>query len=155
MMLLGIDPGNNKCGWALVNSDSSLYASGIIPSHIPVEWINALALTGESRINLLQPWIIEKPDYFSNEPVSYIILGTGTGSKKVEEQLLNYRSGLRIVLAEEKFTTLEARDFFWKLHPPGGFRKYLPISLLTPPRDIDDLAAWVIVLHKIETEKGE
>ena len=154
-MLLGIDPGNNKCGWALVNFDCSLYASGIIPSRIPVEWINALALTGEPRISLLQPWIIEKPSYFSNEPIANIVLGTGTGSKRIEEQLVNYYSRTKIVLAEERFTTLEARVFYWKLHPPRGFRKFLPISLLSLPRDIDDLAAWVIVLHKIEIEKGE
>jgi hypothetical protein len=154
-MLLGIDPGNNKCGWSLVNFDGSLYASGIIPSNIPVEWIKALDITGESRIELLQPWIIEKPSYFSNEPIAHIVLGTGTGSKKIEEQLKNYFLSSKIILAEEKFTTLEARIFYWKLHPPRGFRKFLPKSLLTLPRDIDDIAAWVIVLHKIESEKGE
>jgi RNase H-fold protein (predicted Holliday junction resolvase) len=154
-MLLGIDPGIDKCGWALVNLDGKLYASGIIPSHLPVKWFEALNLAGEPRINLLQPWIKEKPDYFSNEQITYIILGTGTGSKKIEEQLKNYYPELRIILTEEKFTTLKARDLYWKLHSPSGFRSFFPVSLLTPPRDIDDLAAWAIVLHKIEIEKGE
>jgi len=154
-MLLGIDPGINKCGWALVNFDGLLYASGIIPSCIPVGWIEALTLTGERRINLLQPWIKEKPEFFSDEHVKYVILGAGTGSLKIKAQLKNYYPDSSIILAEEKFTTLKARDLYWKLHPPGGLWSFLPASLLNPPRDIDDLAAWAIVLHKIETEKGE
>jgi RNase H-fold protein (predicted Holliday junction resolvase) len=154
-MLLGIDPGTNKCGWALVNLDGSLYASGIVQSDIPTEWFEALTLVGELRISLLQPWIKEKPDYFSNAHVTCIVLGTGTGSKKIEQQLKNHNSKSRIVLAKEEFTTLKARDLYWKLHPPKGFWSFLPTSFLTLPRDIDDLAAWAIVLHKIETEKGE
>ena len=154
-MLLGIDPGINKCGWALVNFDGSLYASGIIPSDIPASWFHAVNCKGELRISLLQPWIKERPVTFSEENFAYIILGTGTGSKRIETQLKNYYSESVIVLAEEKFTTLKARDLYWKLHPPRGFRKIFPISLLTIPRDIDDLAAWAIVLHKIKTEKGE
>ena len=154
-MLLGIDPGINKCGWALVNFDGSLYASGIIPSDIPTDWFDALSLIGELRISLMQPWIYEKPNYFSNEQFTFIILGTGTGSKKIEKQLKNYYSESKIILAEESYTTLKARDLYWKLHPPRGFCSILPIALLTIPRDIDDLAAWAIVLHKIKTEKGE
>jgi hypothetical protein len=154
-MLLGIDPGINKCGWALVNFDGLLYASGIIPSSIPVKWFEALTLVGEPRISLLQPWIKEKSDFFSNEHVTYLILGTGTGSKVIKEQLLKHYSESRIILAEEKFTTLKARELYWKLHPPKGFWSLLPVSFLTLPRDIDDLAAWAIVLHKIEIEKGE
>jgi len=154
-MLLGIDPGINKCGWALVNFDGSLYASGLVPSNMPAGWFEALALTGECRINLLQPWIKEKSEFTSNEHVKYVILGAGTGSKKIKEQLKNYYSESSIILAEEKFTTLRARNLYWKLHPPKGLWSLLPKSLLYPPRDIDDLAAWAIVLHKIEIEKGE
>ena len=154
-MLLGIDPGNNKCGWALVDFDGSLYASGIVPSHMPDEWFEAMALTGESRINLLQPWIKESAKLHSDEHVTYVILGAGTGSKKIKEQLKNHYSESRIMSAEEKFTTLKARDLYWKLHPPSGLWSFLQKYLFNPPRDIDDLAAWAIVLHKIETEKGE
>jgi len=154
-MLLGIDPGKSKCGWALVHHDGSLYASGIIPSHIPAEWFEALALVGEQRIRLLQPWISEKSDFSSNEHVTSIILGAGTGSKEIKEQLENKYSHSKIVLIEEKFTTLKARNLYWNLHPPIGFRRFLPMFLLNPSRDIDDLAAWAIVLNKIETEKGE
>jgi len=154
-MLLGIDPGISKCGWALVNFDGSLYASGIIPSHIPVGWFEALTLIGEPRINSLKPWIKEKSEYFSNKYITYIILGSGTGSREIKEQLKNYYSESKIMLVEEKFTTLKARDLYWKLHPPSGLWSFLPISFLNPPRDIDDLAAWAIVLHKIETENGE
>ena len=154
-MLLGIDPGISKCGWALVNFDGLLYASGIVPSHMPDGWFEALTLTGEYRINLLQPWIKEKSDFFSDEHVTCVILGAGTGNVKIKEQLKNYYPESSIILAEEKFTTLKARSLYWKLHPLRGLWSFLPTSLLPPPRDIDDLAAWAIVLDKIETEKGE
>ena len=154
-MLLGIDPGINKCGWALVNFNGTLYASGIIPSDMPVDWFLALSLVGELRVRLLQPWTKEPPDSFSDENVACIILGTGTGSKRIKEQLKNYYSESEIILTEEKFTTLKARDLYWQLHPPRGFWRLLPISILGIPRDIDDLAAWAIALRKIETEKGE
>ncbi|MCL2768182.1 MAG: hypothetical protein FWE49_05610 [Synergistaceae bacterium] len=153
-MLLGIDPGVNKCGWAIVNLNGELYASGIVPSDMPEGWFKALALTGKPRIDLLQPWIKEKPELFSNERVTYVILGKGTGSKNINIQLERFFSKSSIILAEEKYTTLKARDLYWKLHPPSGLLSLLPKFLLYPPRDIDDLAAWAIVLHKIETEKG-
>ena len=154
-LLIGIDPGINKCGWALVNLNGSLYASGIVQPRIPAGWFEAMTLTGERRIKLLMPWIKERSGFYSDEHVTYVILGTGTGCDIIKEQLKNYYSESSIILTEEKFTTLKARELYWKLHPAGGLWGFLPVSLLKPPRDIDDLAAWAIVLHKIETEKGE
>jgi hypothetical protein len=42
-------------------------------------------------------------------------------------------------------TTLEARNLYWRLHPQKGVWRLLPRSLLTPPRPVDDLAAWIIM----------
>jgi hypothetical protein len=47
--------------------------------------------------------------------------------------------------ADEYGTTLKGRELYWKLHPPKGLWKLVPTSLRTPPRDIDDLAAWAII----------
>jgi hypothetical protein len=44
----------------------------------------------------------------------------------------------------ERDSTLEARDLYWKEVPPRGWRRLVPLSLQVPPEPIDDFAAVVL-----------
>jgi hypothetical protein len=51
----------------------------------------------------------------------------------------------------EKGTTLRARELYWRLYPPKGVQRLIPKGLRVPPRsEMDDFAAWAIVLEFLE-----
>ncbi len=71
-----------------------------------------------------------------------IYIGNGTSS----EDLIRLLEGVcDVETADEYATTLKGRELYWRIHPPKGLWKLIPISLRTPPRPIDDLAAWAII----------
>lgn len=72
-----------------------------------------------------------------------ILLGDGTYSKTF--------SGLKnVILVKEKNSTLEARERYFKDHPPRGIMRWLPAGLRFPPVQIDDYAAWVLAQRYLE-----
>lgn len=150
-MWLGIDPGRSKCGWALVEKDGALCLSGIIPSDIPDGWISGILSPLCEMRSRLKKWTIESLS-IPDSPIERVILGRGTGSKAIKSQLVSCFS-FEVKTVDEKNTTLAARRLYWNLHPPSGLWKFVPVSVRIPPRDLDDLAAWVMVLQMIE--KGE
>jgi hypothetical protein len=63
------------------------------------------------------------------------------------------RLNAKIVLVDEKRTTLEARERYWILHRPALWQSCLPRRLRIPPRAVDDLAAWAIALRSLENSE--
>ena len=142
-MFLGIDPGRDKAGWALVDAEGELCLSGIFRVEDAALFFSAFESGEPER---LAPFILENlsdemPDFSSAE----FLMGDGTG-KEYLLSLAQYAS-LGVKLVSERETTLLARRLYWKLHPPRGLWKVVSTSLRVPPRDIDDLAAWAIVLR--------
>ena len=45
----------------------------------------------------------------------------------------------------EAHSTEEARRLYWKIHPPQGLRRLLPLGLQVPPVPLDGYAAVVQV----------
>ena len=78
-------------------------------------------------------------------PVDFVIVGSGTGSAECIKKLVS--SGLRVEKVSEEFSTERGRELYWLIHPPRGLRRLLPKGLLVPPRTIDDLAAWSLILQ--------
>lgn len=142
-ILLALDPGKDKFGWAFVTPGGDLLASGIIPRPHLEELLDGL-LAGD--LGQLSGTIRERRG--SGEklpPPGKILLGSGTARSLLEEALA--ARGRNFTLVDEAYTTLEARPLFWKLHPPGFFAGWIPQSLRVPPRPIDDLAAWALALR--------
>lgn len=75
-------------------------------------------------------------------PLSLVVLGNGTGNKIWQEQL---QRQIRVVVVDEKFSTLEARQRYWELYPPQGLIKLIPPKLRLPPRDLDDIVALILI----------
>lgn len=142
---LGIDPGSSKTGWAWVSQDGELLASGIVPQQ---QFEDLVIAVKQGSLAFLEKFRIEGDlSLLLHKPAPVVVLGNGTSAKIQLDILKN--NGFDPVLVPEYGTTLGARDLYWNIHPPRGLRKFLPLSLQVPPRDVDDLAAWKIVLDHI------
>jgi len=141
-MLVGIDPGREKFGWAFVKKDGNLLLSGVTPLAEFNEWLVAIGSGEASRFG---NWVFEgKYDELFLPPVEKILLGEGTGMKKVADILRS--KNLSFDAVPEAYSTLRARKLYWVLHPPRGLGRLVPLSFRVPPRPIDDLAAWRLAL---------
>ncbi|HDK26245.1 MAG TPA: Holliday junction resolvase RuvX [Candidatus Atribacteria bacterium] len=122
-IIIAIDPGVKKCGYAVVDSNLSVLQREVTVTQKIVESIK------ES----LRIYKIEK-----------IVLGNGTNHKKIEEKLKKYFPQIKIILIEEDFSTLEARKKYFEVHPPRGIFKLIPLSLRVPPGYYDDFVAVLL-----------
>lgn len=121
-MIIGVDPGKDKCGVAVLNSSGDVKFSEVIPTH-------------EFELTLKK--------LSAQFDVDLIILGNGTTHTAAEKKILSLNFPVRVV--DEKFTTEEARREYWKQNPPCGWRKLLPTSLQVPPVPVDNIVAEILV----------
>ena len=138
-LILGLDPGRDKTGFAFVNDSGELMASGIFPT---VERDKFFAGNHDE-------FIIEYTKSCELNKVSLIALGNGTGSKEFNEYVQK-KVSCKIMIIDERNSTLEARKLYWKIHRPKFLTRLIPESLRVPDRVIDDLAAFCIALRALE-----
>ena len=86
-------------------------------------------------------------------PHARIIIGDGTGSRAIQDVFI--KLGLEFRVVDEKGTTLAAKDLYFKDHPPTGWMRFLPPGLWSPPRNIDEYAAYAIGLRFLKNSKIE
>ena len=122
-IIIAIDPGTKKCGYAVVDSNLSVLQRKVIPTE-------KIAGTIGDSLNIYK--------------INKIILGNGTNYKNIEKRLKNHFPRLKIILIEEEFSTLEARKKYFKAHPPRGILKLIPLSLRVPPCHYDDFVAVLL-----------
>ena len=122
MLVLAIDPGRNKCGLLLANLDKALVLEGKV-------------LGVDSLIDYIRELI-------DTNPIELILLGNGTSSEYWEK---TFNCFLPVELVDEEGTTLLARERYWEMRPPDKFLRFIPRSLLFPPKNLDAVAALVIV----------
>ena len=138
--VLAFDPGRDKSGFAFVDFDGGLIASGIFPTS------EFKRLTDD-----LSPYIIEGvPPENAIQRVKLIIIGNGTHSREFAERVKATITGHEVMTVDERNTTLEARGLYWKLHRPGIFMRLLPEGMRVPGRVLDDLAAWAVALRGLK-----
>ena len=122
-IIIAIDPGTKKCGYAVVDSNLSVLQREVI-------FTEKIAKTIEDSLNIYK--------------INKIILGNGTNYKNIEKRLKNNFPQLKIILIEEEFSTLEARKKYFEAHPPRGILKLIPLSLRVPPCHYDDFVAVLL-----------
>lgn len=143
-MLLAVDPGRDKVGWAAGTDRGELIGSGILLGKSAPAGLKALLAGGPRPADCTVnegSWPAERP--------RAVLLGNGTWSDKFRELLLGL--GASPVLVDEKNTTLQARSLYWGIHPPRSWRRLIPLSLQTPPRPLDDLAALCILRRYLQS----
>jgi hypothetical protein len=81
-------------------------------------------------------------DWRRQQGLQGVVIGAGTGGRLWRERLAEL---VPVVMVEERGTTLAARDRYWQLFPPRGWRRWLPAGLRQPPRDWDDVVAQLLL----------
>ena len=127
-MYMGIDPGRDKCGLAILNAAGEIKFQRVVPTEELAAVIK----------NLATEFDIEK-----------VILGDGTTHKAAADKIS--AAGLTYQLLNEKHTTEEARREYWKKNPPRGWRKLLPTSMQVPPEPVDAIVAEILVKRFLNT----
>jgi RNase H-fold protein (predicted Holliday junction resolvase) len=122
-IIIAIDPGTKKCGYAVVDSILSVLQREVISTE-------KIKKTIEDSLNIFK--------------INKIILGNGTYYKNIEKRLKNHFPQIKIIIIEEEFSTLEARKKYFEAHPPRGIFKIVPLSLRVPPCDYDDFVAILL-----------
>lgn len=126
MNIVGIDPGRDKCGVAVLNSGGEILFEQVIET---AEFETILKnLCAQYQLQLA-------------------ILGDGTTHKNAEKILRSLNLEVKIV--DEKHTTEEARRLYWKKNPPRGWRKILPTSMQVPPVPVDGIVAEILVTRHL------
>ena len=126
MNIIGIDPGRDKCGVAVLNSSAEILFEEVIET---AEFETILK-------NLVAQFNIQ-----------LAILGDGTTHKNAEKILRGLNLEVKVV--DEKHTTEEARRLYWKKNPPRGWRKILPTSMQVPPVPVDGIVAEILVTRHL------
>ncbi len=122
-MIIGFDPGRDKCGLALVTNDKQILSKKVVESR--------------SAIALIQEWN-EK-----HRPLA-LVMGNQTTSKEWKQRLED-NINLSIIMVDEKNSSLEARSRYWEFNPPKGLNRLIPLSLRIPPGPIDDIVAIILI----------
>ena len=128
MNIVGIDPGRDKCGVAVLNSSAEILFEEVIE-------------TAEFET------VIKK--LVAQFNIQLAILGDGTTHKNAEKILRSLNLEVKIV--DEKHTTEEARRLYWKKNPPRGWRKILPTSMQVPPVPVDGIVAEILVTRHLSS----
>ncbi|WP_019508985.1 pre-16S rRNA-processing nuclease YqgF [Pleurocapsa sp. PCC 7319] len=132
--ILGLDPGRDKCGVAVIDSDNQVVYQQVIDS------TEAIAV-------MKQLW-----QQFN---VHLIVMGDGTTSDSWRKQIeADVSTELAIVTVDETNSTLEARDRYWQMYPPRGWQYFIPKGLRVPPRPVDDIVAILLIERYKNTQRN-
>lgn len=122
-MILAIDPGREKCGLAVVDLAGRVIDRRIVP---------------RGGLSLILPAL------FKSFEISRVVIGQGTASQAVAEELKKTKPQAELILVQEKYSTLEARQRYWQANRPRGLWRLIPTSLRVPPVPVDDFAAVIL-----------
>ncbi len=124
-VILGFDPGRDKCGLAVIGKERQLLFHEVVPSQEAITTIQQLCRQ------------------FS---IEMIVMGNQTTAKNWRQKLDHDLSlSVPIVMVDERYSTLEARDRYWQMYPPQGLQRLIPQGMREPPRPIDDIVAILLI----------
>ncbi|MCS6918851.1 MAG: hypothetical protein NZM28_03695 [Fimbriimonadales bacterium] len=124
---LAVDPGSHKAGVAVAERDGD-------------EWrvlFRAIPSLEQLRETLEQCLAQYAPQR--------LLVGAGTGAKRLLPLLRAWFPDIDWELVEERDTTLQARELYFRYHPPQSWRRLLPKGMRVPPEPYDDYAALALI----------
>ena len=125
-LIAGLDPGRSKCGLVLADRRAQqIHQAAILPPLATLSWLR----------------------HWHTQGLRTLVIGNGTGSQSWLSQLSDL--DLIVQLVDEHGTTLAARHRYWELFPARGLAKLIPLGLRIPPRDLDDLAAQLLLERQL------
>ena len=124
-VILGFDPGRRKCGLAVIGVDRTLRYHQVVEAEAAIATIQTLR---------------------QQFPISLLVMGDQTTAKDWKQTLSHALADpLRIVMVDERHSSLEARDRYWQMYPARGLVSLIPQSFRTIPRPIDDIVAILLI----------
>jgi len=134
MSIMAVDPGRDKCGLAVLDSDGQILWRRVVPAEeLAAE---AKKLAGEYQAEGL-------------------LLGNGTTHSRAEQRLREALPELPLEVVDEYRTTELAKKLYWKINPPRGWRRLLPLGMQVPPEPVDDLVAVILARRALGREDDE
>ena len=123
-LVCGLDPGRDKCGLAVVdNQGSCLYH----------EIVSTVQL--EEQLKQLQ----------GKYGFSTLVMGGARARQSLPE--------VKLQVVDEYRTTDEAKEEYWRIYPPKGWRRLVPHGMLIPPKPVDDLAALILARRYVKAKQ--
>ena len=129
-VLIGFDPGRDKCGIAVVQ------VQALAPMELRV--LHREVIPSSAALSRLQTL----RQQFQAEQV---ILGNQTTAQAWKSQLESILPPQQIVLVDERHSSQEARQRYWDFYPPQGWQRLLPKGMRVPAKAYDDLVALILV----------
>ncbi len=124
-MILGFDPGKDKCGIAVMGRDKNVSYQQVVLSDAAISTIQSLC---------------------KQFPIELLVIGDQTTSKSWQQKLTQSLSPfIKIVQIDERYSSLEARERYWEMYPATGLSRLIPQGMRTPPRPVDDIVAIVLI----------
>jgi RNase H-fold protein (predicted Holliday junction resolvase) len=124
-LIVGFDPGRDKCGLAVVGRDRSICFHEVVPAAETIAALNAL-----------------QQQYGPEQ----LVMGNQTTALQWRLELEQHLTPpLPIAMIDERYSTLEARDRYWAMYPPKGLMRLIPQGMRDVPRPIDDIVAIILV----------
>ena len=77
--------------------------------------------------------------------IEKIVIGDQTMAKQWRDRLTPILTDTPIILVDERYSSLEARDRYWQMYPPKFWQRLIPQGMRQPPRPIDDIVAIILV----------
>jgi RNase H-fold protein (predicted Holliday junction resolvase) len=130
--VIGIDPGRTKCGIAVVFEDGERVALGVVPTAAIAERLRASIDEGD---------------------IAAICVGHATTSDAVVALCRSSWPDIPVAVVDESNTTLQARQRYYRDHPPKGLLRLVPRGLLVPKEPLDGYAALLIVERFLKSAK--
>lgn len=127
-LILGIDPGSSKSGVALLDKGGNILRLELI-------------FMDNFQAGLQQ--------FLQEDNPTVCVLGDGTTSSSMQAALAKILPEIKLVFCDEAHSTEEARKLYWQINPPQGWRRLIPLGLLTPPVPLDAYAAVVLARRHI------
>ena len=124
-MLLGFDPGRDKCGLAVMEENYDIHYHQVVNASDAMATIELLC------------------KQFSIET---IVMGNQTTAKYWQQEIKgNLSVSIPIIMVDERNSSLEARDRYWQMYPPQGLARLIPQGMRLPPRPLDDIVAILLI----------
>ncbi|MEN9216623.1 MAG: pre-16S rRNA-processing nuclease YqgF [Gloeomargarita sp. HHBFW_bins_162] len=123
-VILGFDPGRDKCGVVLRSAQGEWLVHEVVPAGEALDFIQAL--------------------YQQYQP-DVLVMGDQTTGKQWRQKLREVLPEINLVTVDERYSTLEAQRKYWELYPAQGWRRFLPQGMRPLPRPVDDVAARILV----------
>lgn len=134
-MILGFDPGRDKCGIAVMNLVTEVIYHQVIDSGVALATMQQLCR--QFKIQL-------------------IIMGNLTTAKSWRKRIESELSlPIPLVMVDENNSSFEARERYWQMYPPQGLKKLIPQGMRIPPRPIDDIVAILLIERYLATSEYE